>query len=320
MIKKVESFPHFGIGLPAALRRTPFPPLTLTTPQQHRGLSARKVSPQSSCLWVILLFAGSVLHPEIAPGQEAPSHTAVQAPSMANAAHPVVMTECEGVNNCATWTFLGAQGNGQWPSGEVANLNVERYDNASVVIRRADSTGPSAGLTAVYTGTRHGDRVGGEFASSWPGHWDNKSGNWYATVERNPLSSPSVMHFCGDTHCFTLELDNGRYVGRYAENGVTATSTWTVESFTRKSVVFHRTDSTGYAAVIAGEVSKEDNRIINGTLDGQAFNYRLSWGTALNATPGSDAERGRGRPTQQRVVVVRPGPVCFPWFFTVICE
>lgn len=41
---------------------------------------------------------------------------------------PVTMTECEGVNNCATWTFLGTQGNGQWPTGETANLSVERYD------------------------------------------------------------------------------------------------------------------------------------------------------------------------------------------------
>lgn len=73
------------------------------------------------------------------------------APSKPKTAVPVTMTECEGTNNCATWTFLGAQGNGQWPSGEVANLSVERYDANSVVIGRADSTGSSAGLTAVYT-------------------------------------------------------------------------------------------------------------------------------------------------------------------------
>jgi hypothetical protein len=74
---------------------------------------------------------------------------AAKAPPKSQAPTPVTMTECEGVNNCATWTFLGSQGNGQWPSGEVANLSVERYDDNSVVIRRADSTGASAGLTAV---------------------------------------------------------------------------------------------------------------------------------------------------------------------------
>jgi len=134
---------------------------------------------------VLLLCAGS----ELAFGQNA-----AKAPSKPQAASPVTMTECEGVNNCATWTFLDTQGNGQWPSGEIANLSVERYDNDSVVIRRADSTGPSAGLTAVYTGTRHGDRVGGDFTSSWPGHWNNKSGNWYATIETTTQSPQNAQH------------------------------------------------------------------------------------------------------------------------------
>lgn len=119
---------------------------------------------------------------------------AAQAPKSQVAA-PVTMTECEGVNNCATWTFLGAQGNGQWPSGEIANLTVERSDNDSVVIRRADSSGSSAGLTAVYTGTRHGDRVGGEFTSPWPGHWESKGGNWYATLEKAPRALPVSCEF-----------------------------------------------------------------------------------------------------------------------------
>jgi hypothetical protein len=74
---------------------------------------------------------------------------------------PVTMNECEGINNCATWTFLGGQGNGQWPSGNVANLNVEHLDANNIVIHRADSTGASAGLTARYTGTRHGENIGG---------------------------------------------------------------------------------------------------------------------------------------------------------------
>jgi hypothetical protein len=89
---------------------------------------------------------------EAHPSQQAPNSslgmkkdlTAAQAPSTAV---PTAMTECEGTNNCATWTFLGGQGNGQWPSGEIANLTVERYDDKTVTIRRADSTGASAGAT-----------------------------------------------------------------------------------------------------------------------------------------------------------------------------
>jgi hypothetical protein len=251
-----------------------------------------------------------------------PSRTAAQAPSKARAATPVAMTECEGVNNCATWTFLGSQGNGQWPSGDTANLSVERYDSTSVVIRRADSTGPSAGLTAVYTGTRRGDRVGGEFTSSWPGHLDNKSGNWYATVEA-PISPPSVMHFCA-ANCFTVRWDRGRYVNATGFDwNPEFHSVWTVESFTRESVVLHRTDTGKFplTAVYRGQISKEGNRLINATWNGEPNNFKLSWGSALSATPGSNEERDRGKAPQQQVVVVRPGPVvCFPWFFGVVCE
>jgi hypothetical protein len=263
-----------------------------------------------SFLWAALLFAG----------HGAAQRAEAQAPSRAKAATPVTMTECEGVNDCATWTFLGSQGNGQWPSGETANLSVERYDNNSVVIRRADSTGSSAGLTAVYTGSRHGDRVGGEFTSSWPGHWDNKAGNWYATVEA-AVSRPTVMHFCW-ANCFTLILENGRYVRADGSD-----ETWTVESFTRGSVILHRHDApaewNGFSGDVPykGQVAKDGGHLTKVTVGGKPTDFKLAWGAALNTLPGSNAERDRGKPQQQQqVVVVRPGPVCFPWFFGVVCE
>jgi hypothetical protein len=227
------------------------------------------------------------------------------APSQSKAT-PVTMTECEGVNNCATWTFLGTKGNGQWPSGEVANLSVEKFDAGSVVIRRADSTGPSAGLTAIYTGTRHGERVGGEFTSSWRGHWQSKSGNWYATIGKAPSSLPLVMHFCGQ-HCKTLVWDDGQYVHHSSD----AVEIWVVESFTPASVVIHRTDSNGFGGVYTGQMSPEGNRIINGTFNGRPDGYKLTWGTALNSVPGDD---GPGRPA-----AVRP-LICYGWFLGVICQ
>ena len=250
-------------------------------------------------------------------------------PPKPKTAVPVAMTECEGINNCATWTFLGAQGNGQWPSGEIANLAVDRYDDNTVVIRRADSTGSSAGLTAVYTGTRHGDRVGGEFTSSWPGHWDNKSGNWYATVG-SPLSPPSVMHFC-DVNCITLQWDNGHYVSttRYSWESADYSSIWTVESFTPASVILHRRDTGSYAlsVVYKGQISKEGDSLVNATNPfaggaGQPANIKLAWGNALNTVPGSNEERDHGRQPQQRTVVVPvvvAPVVCVPWFFGMVC-
>ncbi len=190
------------------------------------------------------------------------------APQKSKAAGPVNMTECEGTNNCATWTFLGTQGNGQWPSGEVANLSVERFDADSVVIRRADSTGSSAGLTAVYTGTRHGDRLGGEFTSSWAGHWTSKTGNWYATIGKATQGPPSVMHWCAQ-HCSTLVWAGTRYVGAGTVHPeATPNCGLTVESFTRDSVIMHRTDCGQYpgTAVLTGKISPQGNTIVNGTI------------------------------------------------------
>ena len=233
---------------------------------------------------------------------------------------PVTMTECEGVNDCASWTFLGAQGNGQWPSGELANLNVERYDKDSVVIRRADSTGASAGLTAIYTGTRHGDRVGGEFTSSWPGHWTSKSGNWYATLS-GPITLPTEIHEC-DVNCITLKLENGNYVytTHYSWEPPNLKVTWTVESFTRESVALHRTWPVDQ--VFKGQMSKDGNSLVNVTVNGSPDpKVQIAWGNALNTVYGSNQERDNARGVGQSrypVVVVAP-VVCVPWFFTVVC-
>ena len=60
-----------------------------------------------SRLWAAFLFAGCMFQPETAAGQAAAQRATAQAPPKAKAATPVTMTECEGVNNGATWTFIG---------------------------------------------------------------------------------------------------------------------------------------------------------------------------------------------------------------------
>jgi hypothetical protein len=236
------------------------------------------------------------------------------------------MTECEGINNCATWTFLGKQGNGQWPSGETANLTVENLDGDNVVIHRSDSTGASAGLTATYRGTRHEDRIGGEFTSSWPGHWENKSGNWYATLQKLPQGLPPVMHMCNIvTGCSsgkggTLVLEKGHY-----KNLTTAAGTsdiYSVETFTPESVVLRRTMSGTYngVAVLTGEVSPQGNTVEHGTMkwvgSNQQAGFRIAWGTAIDTIPGSNPELERQAIALMPVIPV----VCFTWFFAIVCN
>jgi len=101
---------------------------------------------------------------------------------------------------------------------------------------------------------------------------------------------PSQLHFCW-TNCFTLFLDNGVY--RRADG--TAES-WTVETFSSEAIVLHRHDApadwNGYSedVVYAGQVSND--RLIGITVNGKPTSgIDVSWGTALNTLPGSNAER-----------------------------
>jgi hypothetical protein len=286
-----------------------------------------RVGRQCFCAILSMVIPVSLLHSQTAPPTTASANSSTQAHNLAKqasnsqAAVPVTMTECEGVNDCATWTFLGAQGNGQWPSGEVANLTVETLDGDKLEIRRADSTGASAGLTATYTGTRQGDRVGGEFVSSWPGHWENKAGNWYATVGKNPLNPPSVMRVCDTVRCGTWTWKDGHYDGVWSDIGVTATMT--VVSFTPDSVIIKRTDDASGANksyIYKGKISSEGESIVNGEssgIDNNFFGYfTATWGSALKDTRA----RAASAPIQQQPVLVVQPAVCIPWFFTVICN
>jgi hypothetical protein len=74
---------------------------------------------------------------------------------------PHRMTECEGTGQttCGTWTFTGIEGTGQWSNGAAANLTIQQFDPNWVIIRRTDTSGTSAGLTALYVGQQHGQRV-----------------------------------------------------------------------------------------------------------------------------------------------------------------
>jgi len=187
-----------------------------------------------------------------------------------------------------------------------------------VVIRRADSTGPSAGLTAVYKGTRHGDRIGGEFTSSWPGHWANKDGNWYATIGKALISPPAVMRDCSIpayNYCATLTWNNGHYdfVGSNGNTGE-----YTVLSFTQESVVLRGTvhGQPNFVSMNSGKISADGNRILSGDWSdntGRSGHFTAAWGSAMQDLPGGGEGSPRPQP-QQRAVI------CYAWFFGLVCQ
>jgi hypothetical protein len=99
-------------------------------------------------------------------------------------------------------------------------------------------------------------------------------------AEETPQSLPNVMHFCAQ-HCTTLIWDNGHYTNASDPGN----AIWTVESFTRESIIIHRVDYRPYplTSVYTGQMSSEGNSIIN---TNHAF--KLTWGTALDSIPGRD--------------------------------
>ena len=236
-----------------------------------------------SLVWVRkLVLPATVLFSYSACAQNAPPASKPQR------AEPVTITECEqGSNGCATWTFLGPLGNGRGPNDEMENLSFS-INGKTIVFTRTDSTGKTAGLRATYTGTADEDGFSGKFTSSWPGHWEQKSGHWYATPGKAPEGPPSVMHFCA-VNCFTLHLENGQFVAR--DNNGAIFSTWTAESFTRESVILRRTDSNGFGGVYAGRISDGGGTIANQTFNGRPDGALITWGSSLNLIPGSNAER-----------------------------
>jgi len=252
------------------------------------------------------------------PGPKIKS-TVAQEISKPRAPTPVTMTECEGTKVCGTWTFLGSQGNGQWPSGETANLSVEHFDADSVVIRRTDSTGPAAGLTAVYRGTRHGDRIAGKFRATLPGRQDSVTGDWNATIGKTLLNLPMLMHMCIQCESgmgATLVWEKGHYKNAAALPG--ESEIFTVESFAHESVILHRTDYGLHhgEAILTGRISEQGNSIVNGVQrwignPNNDHEFHAAWGDAISSVPGSK---------EPDPVAIARSVVCVPWFLTMVCQ
>jgi hypothetical protein len=108
------------------------------------------------------------------------SYAAAQEPKV-----PDRLWECEGRNNetCGIWDFSGSAGTGQWPNGAVADLFIQQFDSARIIIRRTDPSGSSPGLTGIYVGKLNGERIEGTVKWTWLGHWNQQiEGTWYATL------------------------------------------------------------------------------------------------------------------------------------------
>jgi hypothetical protein len=97
------------------------------------------------------------------------------------------MTECQGLNNCATWNFSNQKGLGRWPSGEEGILDFTDLGQHQITVTRVDVEGSKAGLTATYHGVVQDGVVHGIYTSKYNGK--TETGAWYL-VYMTPANTP----------------------------------------------------------------------------------------------------------------------------------
>ncbi len=101
---------------------------------------------------------------------------------------PLAFVECEmeGCTAPATWRFVGdtgATGLATWSTGATANLAVEQFDGATVLIQRSEIATPaSRDIVALYRGRIVGDRIEGSMTWTAPGMMEAITKPWWARI------------------------------------------------------------------------------------------------------------------------------------------
>jgi hypothetical protein len=186
-------------------------------------------------------------------------------------------TVCESTGNACSqpnasldtaWTFNGTTGTATSPSNpDGARLTIEKFDSGSIVVQRNDDSGPTAGLSAVYSGTIHGTQVSGTVQYSWPGHEGYPStGNFSAVLQDSVAAAqppPSTSASASLPPQLLVCENHGACNAAWILNGSTGTGTWfakttvkanlTVDRADPDYIRVRRTDTTdGVSAVYAG--------------------------------------------------------------------
>jgi Domain of unknown function (DUF4124)/WXXGXW repeat (2 copies) len=139
-------------------------------------------------------------------------------------------------------------------------------------------------------------------------HLDSSMSQSTAVQLEDPTFPPHEVHFCW-TNCFTLILDSGVY--RRSDG---TEESWTVETFSNKTIVLHRHDAPAdwnehkQDVVYAGQVSND--RLVGVTINGKPVSgVDASWGAALNTLPGSNAERDANNTADSKTISSSSGTV-----------
>lgn len=219
---------------------------------------------------------------------------------VAQASAPTRILTCESNNDSCkrpgaplnlVWVFNGVDGTATSPDNAAGSrLTIEKFDSDSIVVRRVDETGPTAGLTALYTGTVSGTHISGTVQRSWPGHPDYPAAGTFTAVLQDQLgvSAQSPASASNSASALPAELlvceNKGYCNAAWLIHGSEGTGTWFARNPTRAKltvirsapddILIRRTDSTD--AVSANYA---------GSLHGDHYS-----GTIIYSTPGHPGE------------------------------
>lgn len=199
------------------------------------------------------------------------------------------------------WTFNGAEGTASSaanPGG--SHLTIEKLDKDSIVVRRVDQAGPTAGLTALYTGTINGAHISGTVQWSWtdhPGYPAN--GTFAAVLQDQPAAeqpTPATQSVA-TSDVLPPELlvceNNGSCNAAWTIHGTEGTAYWydrkvtraklTVLRSAKDDILIHRTDITdGVSANYAGSWRGDH---YSGVIIWSTSSYNVSTGTWTATVP-----------------------------------
>jgi hypothetical protein len=213
-------------------------------------------------------------------------------PLRAQSASPSRMLICESTNDGCnqtdarfdiTWTFDGAEGKVISPAARTGvRLTIEKLDGDSIVIRGVDQSGPSSGLTALYSGSIRGNHINGTVQWSWPGHADFPANGIFAGVLQDPSATPAVSAAqvsvpAPQPLSELLVCENGGFCNAaWIFQGSTGTGTWFAQKPVRSTLTILRSDPD-YISIRRTDLSGAVSATYTGSLRGDRYEGTIVW-------------------------------------------
>jgi hypothetical protein len=214
----------------------------------------------------------------------------------AQAAAPTRILVCESTNDSCkrsnaqldlTWVFNGVEGTATSPANPTGSrVTIEKFDSDAIVVRRVDDAGPTAGLTAVYTGTVNGTHMIGTVQRSWPGHPDYPATAIFSAVLQDQLAAstqaPAASSSSKPLVALPTELlvceNNGSCNAAWILNGSEGTGTWFARTTTKANLTVLRSEPD-YLLIRRTDTTDAVTANYAGSLHGDHYSGTIVWST-----------------------------------------